>query len=80
MGHVLCVNGIQQTPIDQIDQKWIKRRTQTGGETLTFLPGLNEAMEQGVEQSRLFSEMQLSWARPAERIPLSDYIHYPNNP
>ena len=80
MGHVLCMNGIQQTPIHQIDQKWIKRRTQTGGETLAFVPGLNEAMEQGVEQSRLFSEMQLPWARPAERIPLTDYVHYPSNP
>jgi predicted dehydrogenase len=79
MGHVLCVNGIQQTPIHEFDPKWIERRTQTGGETLTFVSGLNEAMKQGVERSLLFSEMQLPWARPAMRIPLTDYVHYPSN-
>jgi hypothetical protein len=58
----------------------VARRTQTGGETLTFVSGLNEAMKQGVERSLLFSEMQLPWARPAMRIPLTDYVHYPSNP
>lgn len=80
MGHVLCVNGIQQTPIHQFDQKWIKRRTQNGSETLTFVPGLNEAIKKGFEQCLLFSEMQLPWSRSAIRIPISNYIHYPNNP
>jgi hypothetical protein len=37
-------------------------------------------MKQGVERSLLFSEMQLPWARPAMRIPLTDYVHYPSNP
>jgi predicted dehydrogenase len=75
MGHTLCVNGVQQSPIHQIDPKWIERRAQDGGEILTFVTGLNEAMRQGLEQGRLFSEMQLPWASPAVRIPLTDSVH-----
>jgi predicted dehydrogenase len=73
LAHTLCVNAMQDVPIHNVDPKWIERLTHNGGETLTFVPGLSEAIRLGGEQGRLFSEMQLPWACPAVRIPLADH-------
>ncbi len=39
-----------------------------GSSVLTYVPGLFDAMRQGFEQGRLFSEMNLPWAVPAQTV------------
>jgi len=74
LAHTLCINGMQEIPIRDFDPKWIERRTYDRGETLTFVPGLDEAIRQGGEQGRLFSELCLPWACSASRISLRDDV------
>ena len=79
LAHTLCVNGMQEIPIHDFDPAWIQHQTRASGDTLTFVPGLFDALRQGFEQGRLFSELGLPWACPASRVSLRDYVSFPQS-
>ncbi len=66
--HTRCVNALQQLPVHTFPPDVIRQSTDPQGDTLTYVPGLADAMIQGFEEGRLFSELGLPWAASAQRI------------
>ena len=75
--HILCVNGMQETPVHAFNPALIRERNLGSDETLTYVPGLEQIMYKGYLRGSLFSEMETSWAHKAERVVLADYVEFP---
>jgi len=67
---VQCIAALQQVPICEFAPSQVRQTTRGNDETLTYVPGLAEAMRSGFEQGLLFSEQNLPWAVPAQRVPV----------
>jgi hypothetical protein len=65
---VRCIAALQQVPICEFAPSLIRQKLWEDSEMLTYVPGLAEAMCRGFEEGKLFSEMNLPWARPAKRV------------
>ncbi|MDP0496265.1 MAG: Gfo/Idh/MocA family oxidoreductase [Verrucomicrobiota bacterium JB024] len=70
MAHTLCVEGIQAISIRTLPSDMLRIDMIKPGESLTYLPDMNAALETGYRKEQLFSELGLPWAAPAERVSL----------
>ncbi len=81
--HVLCINGAQESmwdiatfPPDLLRQ----RQEVESGDLLTWVDGLQAALEIGFDQGKLPSEIGAPWAKSGAVINLKDYTQFPNSP
>ncbi|MGE9293320.1 MAG: Gfo/Idh/MocA family protein [Puniceicoccales bacterium] len=70
MAHTICVEGIQTVSVRTLPVDMVRIDETMPGEYLTYLPDMNAAIETGYREQRLFSEMGLPWAEPAESVSL----------
>jgi len=69
--HTQAVNAAHKAShIHPIDPAFV-RRVGVDGSALTIVDGLDEAMEQALEEEKLLSELPISWARPGKPIELT---------
>lgn len=74
--HTLAVNGAHEaTDVVPIPDKYV-RVVENNHSTLCVAEGIAEAVLDGARQGKLFSELGVSWARPAGRFDLCDYQHF----
>ncbi len=64
--HTRVIDALQQMPVRPFAAALRQVKPAEGDATLTYVPGLFENMKAGFDQGRLFSEMGLPWAAPAE--------------
>lgn len=65
------IDALQQMNVATLPAADCRQRVNEQGVALTYWPGLYEAIRQGFDQGRLFSEMNLPWAAPAQRVVLA---------
>ncbi len=78
--HTLCINGIQESMWDiaTFPPDLIRRRQEVEtGDTLTWVDGLQAALETSFAQGKLPSETGVPWAKSGAVINLKDYRHFP---
>ena len=76
----LCVNGAFDSSgrTVHIDSAHVVKATQNG-RSVTLIRDIVPLMQQAHRQSRLFSEMQIPWARSGQPIQMKDYAWFPGN-
>lgn len=72
-GYVLATNGllISSGGVQEIDPHWVRRYECAGGVGYT-VAGLYEAVTESVQSGRLFSELDLDWARATAPVSVVD--------
>jgi len=68
LAQTLCINALQQMPIHDLTAPYTKEKQNGDRGVLTYVPGLEDVMRQACESRRLFSEMNLPWTSPAQRV------------
>jgi predicted dehydrogenase len=72
LAQVQCIAAMQQIQITDFPPQLVQQTAWGENETLTYMPGLADAMRKGFERGRLFSELNLPWIRAATRIELTE--------
>ncbi|MGC9468699.1 MAG: Gfo/Idh/MocA family protein [Anaerolineae bacterium] len=78
--HTLCINGAQESPPEVLDlpEGSIRRMTE-GVETLVWVEGLQETLNQCYEDAKMPSSYpSVAWARSGRRLDLRAYDRFPS--
>ncbi|MBN2002783.1 MAG: Gfo/Idh/MocA family oxidoreductase [Anaerolineae bacterium] len=80
--HILCINGAQESMWDiaTFPPDIIRRRHEVEtGDTLTWVDGLQTALETSYDQGKLPSEVGIPWAKSGKVVNLEDYKWFPSS-
>lgn len=68
LSQTLCIDGLQRMSVHEFAPEIIRREVRENNETLTFVPGLENAMREGFESGLLLSELSPPWPGSIETV------------
>ncbi|GHB91140.1 Gfo/Idh/MocA family protein [Cerasicoccus arenae] len=71
IAHTKCVQALQNIQVENIDPLYIRKKRNSPVDTLTYVTDMELLIKRAFEAHELFSEQQVEWAKPAQRIDIS---------
>jgi predicted dehydrogenase len=76
----LCVNGAHESSgINFLEPEFITEEIVQGGARVRCIRNIESVVKKSFEEEKLFSELNLEWAKPGKPIDMENYHNFPHN-